>query len=272
MDLRAPTILGRTGLTVSRLGLSSGYGVPAAAAVRAFREHEVNFFHWSTRGGGELVSALRQLVPRQRDRLVIALHHYARPGWYLRWAVERRLRALNIDCADLLLLGAHQRRPGEALLEAARQLQSQGKVRFLGISGHRRALFVELSKDLANPFDVFMVRYNAAHRGAERDVFSALPQSERPGVVSYTATRWGALLKRRGLPSGETPLTATDCYRFVLTSPHVDVCLCGPRNDEQLDLALAALERGPLSQPELARAQRVGDYVYTSHRPRRRPR
>jgi len=269
MDLHAPTILGRTGLTVSRLGLSSGYGVPASAVVRAFHDHGVNFFHWSTRGGSQLTTALRQLIPQQRDRLVIALHHYARPGWYLRWAVERRLLALGVDNIDLLLLGAHPRRPGRALLEAARQLQTQGKVRFLGLSGHRRQLFGELSKDLANPFDVFMVRYNAAHRGAENDVFPLLPQSERPGIVSYTATSWGALLKPRGLPKGEAPLSATDCYRFVLTNPHVDVCLFGPRNDEQLDQALLTLDRGALSQPELARVQRIGDYINTKHRKRR---
>lgn len=269
MDFRSPTILGRTGLTVSRLGLSSGYGVPAAAAVRAFQDRGVNFFHWSTRGGDQLSAALRQLIPQHRDRLVIALHHYARPGWYLRWAFERRLRALGVDSIDLLVLGAHPQRPGGALLEAARQLQAQGKVRFLGLSSHRRALFGELSKDLANPFDVFMVRYNAAHRGAENDVFPLLPQSERPGVISYTATSWGNLLKKGGLPKGDTPLSATDCYRFVLNNPHVDVCLFGPRNDEQLDQALLALDRGPLSQPELARVQRVGDYVYSRHRKRR---
>ena len=49
----------------------------------------------------------------------------------------------------------------------------------------------------------------------------------------------------------------------------IDVCLFGPRNDEQLDQALLALDRGPLSQPELARAQRVGDSVYIKQRKRR---
>ena len=263
MDLHAPTILGRTGLTVSRLGLSSGYGVPAPTVLRAFNDHSINFFHWSSRGGSQLSRALRQLLPQHRDRLVIALHHYARPGWYLRWAVERRLRALGVDHVDLLLLGARQKKPGSALLEAARQLQSHGMVRFLGLSGHRRQLFAELSADPANPFDVFMVRYNAAHRGAEHDVFAKLPVSERPGVISFTATCWGELLKPGKLSRGEAPLSATDCYRFVLTDPHVDVCLCGPRNDDQLDQAVLALDRGPLSQPELARVQRVGDWVYS---------
>jgi hypothetical protein len=42
MSFREHTKLGRTGLEVSRLGIGSGYGVPAAAVERAFHEHGVN--------------------------------------------------------------------------------------------------------------------------------------------------------------------------------------------------------------------------------------
>ena len=39
-----------------------------------------------------------------------------------------------------------------------------------------------------------MVRYNAAHRGAESEVFAALG-ANRQAIIAYTATRWGLLLK-----------------------------------------------------------------------------
>ena len=34
-----------------------------------------------------------------------------------------------------------------------------------------------------------MIRYNAAHPGAERDIFPHL-EARRPAVVAYTATSW----------------------------------------------------------------------------------
>ena len=39
-----------------------------------------------------------------------------------------------------------------------------------------------------------MIRYNAAHRGAEREVFPVTDAIGMP-VIAYTALRWGALLR-----------------------------------------------------------------------------
>ncbi len=116
-----------------------------------------------------------------------------------------------------------------------------------------------------------MVRYNAAHRGAEREVFPHLGD-EPPGVVAYTATRWGALLDPRLTPDGEPTPTATDCYRFALSNPSVDVCLCGPRDGAELDGALAALDRGVMDDGELAWMRRVGDAVRADRLPKNLPR
>jgi predicted aldo/keto reductase-like oxidoreductase len=77
-------------------------------------------------------------------------------------------------------------------------------------------------------------------------------------VLAFTATRWGTLLDRSLTPGGERTPTATDCYRFVLSSPHVDVSLTGPKDGAELDAAMAALDRGPLDADELAWIRRVG--------------
>jgi hypothetical protein len=36
-----------------------------------------------------------------------------------------------------------------------------------------------------------------------------------------------SLLKKKRMPSGEPPLSSTDCYRFVLSNPGIDVCIVG---------------------------------------------
>jgi predicted aldo/keto reductase-like oxidoreductase len=79
--------------------------------------------------------------------------------------------------------------------------------------------------------------------------------------VTYTATRWGQLLQPKRLPPGEPAPQASDCYRFALSHPAVDVCMTGPKNMAQMREALRTLDLGPLSAPEAARLRRVGDYL-----------
>jgi hypothetical protein len=105
-----------------------------------------------------------------------------------------------------------------------------------------------------------MIRYNAAHRGAERDVFAQLP-AERPAIVAYTATRWGRLLKPAG---GLGPMTAEECYRFQLAHPAVDVALTGAKTWNELKANAEGVARGPLPPERLDQVRRFGDAVHES--------
>ena len=58
------------------------------------------------------------------------------------------------------------------------------------------------------------------------------------------------------------PLTAAECYRFVLSHPGVNVCLTAPSNAERMDENLQALQAGPLDEEEMARARRIGRHIY----------
>ena len=95
----------------------------------------------------------------------------------------------------------------------------------------------------------------------------ALPAERRPAILAYTAKRWGHLCDpaRRARP--RLPPPARDCYRFALSNPSVDMVLCGPRNREQMQEALRALEAGPLAPDEMKRLQRIGDHIYGRYRP-----
>ncbi|WP_232380057.1 hypothetical protein [Polyangium fumosum] len=105
-----------------------------------------------------------------------------------------------------------------------------------------------------------MLRSNAAHPGAERDVFPHV-KDHSPSVLAYTATAWRKLLKR---PSGwDGPvMSAGDCYRFQLSSPHVDLALTGPKNRAELEDNLAAVEKGPLSEDEAKWMRAFGRKVH----------
>ena len=261
-DFREQTVLGRTGLRVGRLGVGAGYGVPAHALEKAFHEYGVNYFYWGAMRKDGMGDAIRNLAKTNRDGLVIALQSFAPTGLLVQRSVEKGLRALGVDHAEVLILGFRFMAPRGGVLKAALELKERGKVRFLGLSSHRRPLFAELARKPDNPIDLFMVPYSAAHRGAESDVFPYLPDENRPGVTAFTVTRWGNLLKPRKMPKGERPLTAVDCYRFALSTPHVDVCITGPRTAEEMAQNLKTLDSPPLTGEELERIRRIGDHVH----------
>jgi len=129
-----------------------------------------------------------------------------------------------------------------------------------GITSHNRKLIPELHKE--GIFDLYHIRYNAANSGAETDIFPHLPENNKPGIISFTATRWGQLLKKKKMPDNEPPLSAIDCYRFVLSNPSVDICMSGAKSLEQMQENLEVLNSGPLSDEEMSRIRRIGDYVY----------
>jgi aryl-alcohol dehydrogenase-like predicted oxidoreductase len=258
-------LLGSTGLEVGPLGVAASYGAPAEAFEEAFEKGCNYFYLGSGRHKAGMRRAIRSLCRKgKRDRLVIAIQTYARFGFLMQGVFKRKLRSLGIERADILVLGWHNRPPSPGLVACARQMKAKGLCRFLAMSGHQRKLFPQMAAK--GQFDLFHVRYNAAHRGAEQDIFPHLQGDDRPGIVSYTATRWAQLLNAKKMPPQDTVPQASDCYRFVLSNPAVDVCMCGPKNLDQMRAALPALGLGPLTEDDMARMRRIGDYVHAHTR------
>ncbi len=254
-----PRTLGATGPTVGPLGLGSSYGLPGREVERAFDEG-VSFFLWGSRRRADFGRGLREVARKDRARATIAIQTYARAAWTIPLSVDSALRALGTDYVDVLGLAWWNGPPPERVVARALALKDSGKVRSLMISCHERPTFATFAADAR--YDALMVRYNAAHPGSEREVFphvAAAPR--RPGVVAFTATRWGSLLDPRLTPQGDRTPGASDCYRFALSHPQVDVCLSGPADAAQLDEALLAVRRGPLDADEMAWMRRVGASV-----------
>jgi aryl-alcohol dehydrogenase-like predicted oxidoreductase len=252
-------ILGRTGLEAGRLGMAASYGIPAAAVERSF-ERGVNYLYWGSFRRGPFGQALRNLKA-QRERMVLVLQSYSRMAALMAPSVEMALRRLRFDYADVLLLGLWGAKPPARILEASRRLKERGLIRHIAISTHHRPLVSELAADPT--FGIVHLRYNAVHKGAEREVFPLLAgNGTNPGLVAFTATSWRQLLDAKRMPPGERVPSAADCYRFVLSNAAVDVCMTGPSNEAQADEALRAIELGPMNEEELAWMRRVGDFIH----------
>ena len=251
--------LGKTGLKVGRLGLGAAYGAPAKSFEAAF-EAGCNYFYWGALRNKKMIEAIRNIATRgKRDDLILVIQNFRRSPKGLEKSLVRGLDKAGLDYADVLLLGWHKKPPKPKVLDAAERLQKQGLFRYLGLSSHTRPLFSELAKDPR--YDLFHIRYNAANRGAEEDLFPHLPE-ERPGNVIFQATRRMSLAKSNKIPADEKQPTAGDCYRFVLSNPYVDVVITGPSNAQQLEENLTEVAKGPMTEDELEWMRRIGDYVY----------
>ncbi len=242
---RTPAALGDK--RVFRLGLAANYGIDEDG-VRAAMDRGVNLFLWTARGKA-LKSPLKAALASRRDE--VAVVGYATIGWFgwgVRRGAESLLRELGTDQLDVLLLGWVG--VGAAWTSATESelvhLRESGKVGAIGVSIHDRPRAGTLAA--SSPLDLLMIRYNAAHPGAEKDIFPHV-RDRKPSILAYTATAWRRLLKR---PKGwdGSVMTAGDCYRFQLSSPHVDLAITGPASRAQMDENLDALAKGPLSPDE----------------------
>jgi predicted aldo/keto reductase-like oxidoreductase len=256
-DFRDRVELPRTQLACRRLGLGSSFGLQAADIEHAFARGLDYFYFGSARrpAFGRGVKALCK--QGQRERMVLVVQSYTRAAGLMRRSLESGLRTLGADSADFLLLGWWNEPPPERIMDAARALRDAGLCKHIMISCHNRLAFVRHAQTPG--IDAIMVRYNAAHPGAELEVFPQLAAlASPPAVIAYTATRWGDLINPALMPVGEDTPRPSDCYRFALSHPAVHVCLAGPADRAQLDEALSTLERGPLSPEEDAWMRRVG--------------
>jgi predicted aldo/keto reductase-like oxidoreductase len=259
---------GRLG-RVCRLGLATrGDGGLDTADIWHAQERGVNFLNWC--GYPDALSrTVAELGPRRRE-VVVCVQFEARTADDAKRELDQILQELRTDYVDVLtfyyveepeewrqIIGS-----GGALL-ACRAAQEAGQVRMLGLTSHQRPLAAETAR--SGLLDMLMIRYNAAHRGAEKEVFPVTSTLAMP-VVTYTALRWGALLRPMpdDPPGFEVPRAAA-WYRFVIQNPAATVALMAPASRAELEEDLTVLESpSPLTEQDYERLAAHGQRVRRS--------
>jgi len=251
------------GKPVCRLGLASHVNTAITPDDVLFAiESGVNFLNWSAEAEGppddEAFPTAVASLGRKREKVVVCIQFAARTAGEAARELRSVLAALRTDYVDVLTLYYVERQkewdalcgPGGAV-EYLRAAKADGSVRRLGVTSHQRPLAVTMAR--SGLLDCVMVRYNAAHRGAERDVFPVTSALDVP-VIAYTALRWGALLRPTPTdPAGFVPPGAPAWYRFVLQSPAVSVVLSAPHSRTELEENLGVLATaGPMPADEFA--------------------
>jgi aryl-alcohol dehydrogenase-like predicted oxidoreductase len=245
---------------VFRLGLATNYGIEGEDVEWALAKG-VNYIFW-TPHSRRVTASLKAALKHHRESIILASGPTT--GYFggsIKRACDRLLKALGTDYLDVFQLFWLGRTSiwTSSTIDALVSLRESGKVRAIGVSIHDRKRAGKLAGD--SPLDMLMVRYNAAHTGAEQDIFPHIAK-RKPAIIAYTATRWRGLLKRPSVWSGPV-MTAADCYRFCLSNPHVDIVLTGPKTRQQLQENLSQLrEKGPLSEEENRWIRDYGQMVH----------
>jgi predicted aldo/keto reductase-like oxidoreductase len=216
--------------------------------------HGVNFLNWCGVPDG-LSAFVAELGPR-RSEVALCVQFEARTAADARIELEQVFQQLRTDVIDVLTFYyVEQREEWEQIigaggaLEVCEAARREGRVRMLGVTSHQRPLAAAMAA--SGLLDMVMIRYNAAHRGAETEVFPVTSANDLP-VVVYTCLRWGALLRPTpDDPPGFVVPPAPAWYRFALQHPAVTVALMSPENRQELDEDLQVLSTSaPLSAQE----------------------
>jgi aryl-alcohol dehydrogenase-like predicted oxidoreductase len=254
------------GKPVCRLGLASHDGARLTEAdVRHALDRGVNFLNWA--GTEDAVSRMVAGLGPRREEVAVCVQFGARTAAEAGDELDSVLAALGSDYVDVLTFYYVETAEEWAEITAeggalgyCRAAQRAGRVRRLGLTTHQRPLAAAVAR--GGLLDLLMIRYNAAHRGAEQEVFPAAAAAGLP-VIAYTALRWGALLRPTpDDPPGFAVPPAPAWYRFVLQSPSVTVTMAAPHTREELDEDLAVLDAtGPLPADEYERLAAHGSRV-----------
>ncbi len=182
--------------------------------------------------------------------------------------VEQSLRRLRTDRLDLVQVHMSPSRATLAenhTVETLQELQAEGKLRFIGMSGIRPNLPDHLAMGV---FDVFQIPYSAVQRDHEELITEAADAGAgtfiRGGAARGAASEdknWqvGPLSQERGLgqrnweTSGitsllsEAGLTSMEfVLRFTLSHPGLSTTIVGTANPAHLAGNIAVAEQGPL--------------------------
>jgi predicted aldo/keto reductase-like oxidoreductase len=252
--------------TICRLGLATrGSTGLTSDDVGTAVERGINFLNWC--GVPDGLSQYIADLGKKRAEVVVCVQFEARTAADAKSELEHILAELRTDFIDVLTFYYVEQNeewqeiiaPGGAL-EFCAAAQRDGRVGLLGVTSHQRPLAAEMAA--SGLLDLLMIRYNAAHRGAEREIFPVTTERGLP-VVAYTCLRWGALLHSTPEdPPGFALPSAAAWYRFVLQHPAVTVALMAPENRVELDEDLQVLRQAePLSEEEYAQLAAHGQRV-----------
>ena len=168
----------------------------------------------------------------------------------------KRLKTDHLDLWQLHDLRTHEDLDAifspEGAIHALEQARREGRVRFLGITGHTHPqILVEAIQRY--PFDTILVALNAADRSRLSFIDQVLPvaNSQRLGIIGMKVVAKGYLLRPDGVA------TMQEALGYVLSLP-ISTAIVGFNTVEELEEVVRLAQAfQPFSQQQQARLERL---------------
>ncbi len=168
---------------VFRIGIAGNYGIDSSD-IKWAADQGANYWVWGA-SFKKVTEGIKNTIKHDREKHVVAMLGWGFWGWQVRQSVEKALKKLETDYIDVFKLGWLGRTSfyTQGVVDSLLRLKQEGKIKAIGTSIHDRQRAGRLALD--SEIDLFMIRYNAKHPGAEQDIFPYL-EKRNPAVVSYT--------------------------------------------------------------------------------------
>lgn len=286
--------LGRTGLTVTRLGYGAmevrgtriwgGRPVTdeeAGRILNAVLDAGINFID-TANDYGRSEEFIGRFLAKRRSEFVLATkcgctvvrkdentddtpHVWTRENLFR--GLNESLERMKTDYVDVMQLhnpSVEQVEQGD-LVAALQEMKRQGKVRWIGCSSTHPHLPTYIGWGV---FDVFQIPYSALERAHEQAIQEAADSGAgvivRGGVARGEPgqglgnqdrwTQWEAAKLDELLPPGET--RTGFLLRWTLNQPGMSTNIVGTKSPQHLQENVAAAQRGPLPDDLYAEAKR----------------
>ena len=256
--------LGRTGMRVSDISFgSSRLGADGADTVRYAFDRGINYFDTAdSYRGGRSETAIGEALRGKRDRVYLASKTHTSPSDRrdsMMSSLEGSLQRLRTDYVDVYFNHAVNdvaRLRNPEWHEFVARAKQQGKVRFVGMSGHAGRLIECLDYALdTDGVDVILAAYNFGQDPAFYDQLTrsfdfiarhpqlprVLQKAKAKGVgVVVMKTLMGARLNdMRPFERGGATF-AQAAFRWVLSNPNVDALVVSMTDQAGIDEYLGA--------------------------------
>jgi len=258
--------LGRTGVNVSAIGLGGSHigksHISSREAVRIMQaalDRGVSFMDnsWDYNDGESERRLGRALKGEYRDKAFVMTKVDGRTRKEAQKQLDQSLKRLGIDCIDLLqhhevirFEDADRIFGEEGAMEAFIQARDEGKIRFVGFTGHKHPAIhlymLETAEKHGFQFDAVQLPLNVFdwhYHSFEHEVLPKLVESGI-GVLGMKSIGGGVLIKSNVV----APL---ECLRYALHLP-TSVVITGIDSMEILEQALEAAQSEPLAAREVA--------------------
>jgi len=256
---------GRARALTDRLSLGSGLRVSpfclglvsSPEIVVAAFDAGLNFFFVSADMHWPLYEPVREGIRRLlargkavRDELVVAAVSYVTQPEFCYAPFEEVLDELpGLGHLDVGVIGGSY--ASDFMTRLAQYERRPAGMRSIGASFHQReAAATAVAHELV---DIAFVRYNAAHAGAELDLFPRVPAERRVKLFNFKSVSGyvpPARLDELGLPAGKWRPEPQDHYRFALRRPELDGVLCALDAVPQISALSDLLAGPPLTEDE----------------------